>query len=288
MINILSCNKKVKRYVLKDLYGEPYKFYRGGYYTDISIGRYFCSCFDIAKSYGEPIFETEIIVKKPLIIDATLKDGHSYYEHICFDECIISPETKRKDLVNYIKKIGAHNSLSTDEILEWAKSTPDIDSVIVKNVREGINSDFPIYDIMVWDESALLNVQDVTNQEPLFAKFQENTLKRVDLSSYIEEFEKDGISNITKRKNYHIEHLMYKNNSGWHLSHNLIVYTTIPVEICDSSRNYMTAEKKNKGEYLWSPLGCYEKIFMPENGFVRITNVPDVFAYSEYIIAGRK
>ena len=287
MINAFSCSEEAKRSVLKDLCGEPYKFYRGGYFKDISIGRYFCSCFDIAKSYGEPIFETEIAVKKPLVIDATLKDGHNYYEHIYFSDCIISPETKRTDLVNYIKEVGAHNSLSTDEILNWAQSTPDIDAVIVKNVREGINSDFPIYDIMVWNESALLNVQDITNQKSLFTKFQKNTLKRVDLSSYIEEFEKDGITNVTQREKYQIEHLMYKNNSGWHLSHDLVVHTTIPIEICDISRNYITAEKKKVGEYLWSPLGCFEKIFMPENGIVRITGIPDTFAYLEYIITNK-
>ncbi len=281
MINKLSCNKKSKRTVLKDLCGQPYKFYRGGCFEDISIGRYFCSCFDIAKSYGEPIFETEITVKNPLVIDATLKDGHCYYEHICVGDCILSPVTKRTDLVNYIKKVGAYNSLSTDEILKWAKSTHDIDSVIVKETLL-LNA------FMLWDESALLNVQDVTTQEPLFTKFQENTLKRVDLSSYIEEHEKDGITNITQREKYHIEHLMYKNNSGWHLSHDLVVYTTIPVEICDGSRNYITAEKKNEGEYLWAPLGCYEKILVPNNGFVRVANIPDIFAYSEYIITNKK
>lgn len=284
MINVLHCKRKPSRNVLKDLHGNPYKFYRGGNFKDISIGRYFCSCFDIAKSYGKPIFEAEIAVRKPLILDATLKDGYSYYEQINVTDCLIYPENKRANLVTYIKKVGAHNSLSTDEILEWAKSIRDIDAVIIKNVREGINTNFPIYDIMLWDESSLFNIQDVTTQESLFTAFQKNTLKRVDLSSYIEEFEKDGIVNITRREKYHIEHLMYRGNNGWHLFHDLVVYTDTPIEICDSFRNYICAEMIHDGEYLWSPLGHASKIFIPENGVVRIKRIADVYAYIEYTI----
>ena len=69
----------LKPIVLNDLHGYPYKFYRGGKYDNISTGRYFCSCFDVAKSYADIVFEAEIAVRKPLVIDATLNNGYSYY-----------------------------------------------------------------------------------------------------------------------------------------------------------------------------------------------------------------
>ena len=54
--------------ILKDLQGNPYKFYRGKNCDYISNGCFFCSCFDIAESYRlydeTPIIETEIQVRK--------------------------------------------------------------------------------------------------------------------------------------------------------------------------------------------------------------------------------
>lgn len=55
----------LKHIALKDLHGKPYKFYRGGNYDNISIGRYFCSCIDVAKTYGDIVFEAETAVRKP-------------------------------------------------------------------------------------------------------------------------------------------------------------------------------------------------------------------------------
>ena len=274
----------LKPIVLNDLHGYPYKFYRGGKYDNISTGRYFCSCFDVAKSYADIVFEAEIAVRKPLVIDATLNNGYSYYEQIDIRNCVLSPENKRTDLIKYMKKLGARHYLSTDEILTWVKSTHDIDAVIVKNVREGINRNFPIYDIMVWDESVVLNVSDVTNQESMFTTFRENTYKRVDLSSYIKEFEQDGMANVTKRAEYSIEHHMRRSSTCWYLSHDIVVHTESPIEIYAASSNLLTADLIGPGKYQWNPLTSIREKFIPNNGILRIINIPDVFAYLEYKI----
>ena len=270
--------------VLKDLHGNPYKFYRGGSYDNIFIGRYFCSCFDVAKFYGDKVFEAEIAVRNPLVIDATLNNGYSYYEQIDIRNCVLSPENKRADLIKYMKKVGARHYLSTDEIMEWAKSTRDIDAVIIKNVREGINSNFPIYDIMIWDESVLLNAWDITNQKNMFTAFRENTYKRVDLSPYITEFEQNGVLNVTWRSEYSIEHRMCCGNTGWRILHELIVHTESPVEIYVDPSNLLTVDLISPGKYQWNPLASNREKLTPINGILRVRDIPDVFAYSEYKI----
>ncbi len=278
----------LKSIVLNDLHGYPYKFYRGGAYDNISTGRYFCSCFDVAKSYGEIIFEAEISVRNPLVIDATLNNGYSYYEQIDVINCVLGPENKRSDLMKYMKKVGACRYLSTDEILTWAKSTQDIDAVIVKNVREGINSNFPIYDIMVWDESVLQNVGDVTDQKSMFTTFRENTYKRVDLSSFIEEFEQDGMVNVTRRAGYSIEHHICQGNTCWYLSHDFVVYTEAPIEIHAVPPNSLTVDLIAPGKYQWNPLAKIQEKFIPNNGILRINSIPDIFAYLDYKIVYQK
>ena len=37
------------------------------------------------------------------------------------------------------------------------KKVIDIDAVVMKNVREGINAELPIYDVMVWNKKNLVN-----------------------------------------------------------------------------------------------------------------------------------
>lgn len=94
--------EKTQMQILKDLQGNPYKFYRGKNCDYISNGCFFCSCFDIAESYRlydeTPIIETEIQVRNPLVIDATVEDGHSIYEYLHVYDCKLYPEEKRSSL----------------------------------------------------------------------------------------------------------------------------------------------------------------------------------------------
>lgn len=269
--------------VLTDLQGMPYKFYRGGQ-LNFSRGCFFCSCFDIAQGFRfpstQPIIETEIAVKKPLVIDATMPDGYCGCDRICIRDCTIYPEEKRKSLIQYLPIKGAKNTLSTDEILEWARETDDIDAVIIKNVREGIESDFPIYDVAVWDASNLENPKDITNDDRNFDAFRQNTYKRVNLSAYIPEKEQDGVSSITPRSGYYISHQMQQRGKRWGLDDVLTVHTTEPIDIFElDTQCYVTAELKAPGVYRYTCGMTPRKKLLPHNGIIQIAGVPKVYKY---------
>lgn len=206
---------------LNDLNGNPYKFYRGKEYN-LSQGCFFCSCFDIAHDFRlsttEPILEAEIIVRNPLVIDATINGGYSYYERLCIRDCPLYPEALRDDLVRYLSVVGARNTLSTDEILAWARKARNIDAVIIKNVREGINSNFPIYDVAIWNEANLRNVRNVAYNISAYDSYRDNTPKRVDLSSYLQEDEYDGVVSAIRKDGFRIEHAMHNGTNGWSLT----------------------------------------------------------------------
>lgn len=225
------CNKLKKRKtkaLLYDLYGKTYKFYRGKDTRNIKGGIYFCSSFDIARSYSmeQIVFETEISTLSPLVIDATTENGHSYYESIYIKNCPMYPESKREKLIAYLDEVYAHETLSTDEILSWAMKQKDIDAVIIKNVREGINSELPIYDVMIWNESNLVNLRDVTDCNTEYKSFRENTFKRVDLSNFIPEKEYDGVVNTIHFDKYDYVNEICKGKAHkWYMKHKLVIMT---------------------------------------------------------------
>ncbi len=274
--------KKAQLELLKDLQGKPYKFYRGKGYAYMSEGCFFCSCFDIAKSYRlydeSPVIETEIAVRKPLVIDATTKGGYSLYGYLHVCDCKLYPEEKRSDLVKYIKEVGGNDTLSTDEVLGWAMRTEDIDAVIIKNVIEGNNSEFPIYDVMIWNEENLVNQIDVANAEHEFEIFRENTFKRVDLSRYILEKEQDGIVSITEEDNYFIEHTIqrgaWNGEIKWYMRHDLVVNIDVPIKVyCLNLNKYVMAEQLELGVYENVHGWDASKEFIPSNGKVRVKNM---------------
>lgn len=275
MFRLFCGKKKTQMQILKDLQGNPYKFYRGKNCDYISNGCFFCSCFDIAESYRlydeTPIIETEIQVRNPLVIDATVEDGHSIYEYLHVYDCKLYPEEKRSSLIKYIKKVGGTDTLSTDEILEWVIGTKDIDAVIIKNVREGINSEFPIYDVMLWNKENLVNARYINNEEQEFESFRANTFKRVDLSSYISENEQDGVVNVTEGAGYFVEHTIERAGTNWYMGHELVVITDVPVEIfCLDTHSYVTAQQLEQGIYENTAGMTLLKAFVPYNGVVRV------------------
>ena len=261
--------------VLKDLQGNPYKFYRGKGCEYISKGCFFCNCFDIAKSYRvydeTPIIEAEIAVRNPLVIDATLQNGHSYYDYLSVCDCKLYPEEKRESLIRHIRKVGGTDTLSTDEVLEWAIAEKDIDAVIVKNVREGINAEFPVYDVMVWNSENLLNERNVMLEEQEFEIFRKNTFKRVDLSTYIFENEQDGVVNITIGEGYVVEHVIKRNGTKWYMGHELVISSSIPVEVyCLDTQKYVTGELLENGIYENTAGMTPCRNFIPCNDKIRI------------------
>lgn len=275
MFKLFRKKEKAQMQILKDLQGNPYKFYRGESFDYISNGCFFCSCFDIAESYrlydDTPIIETEIQVRNPLVIDATLENGHSIYDYLYVYDCKLYPEEKRNSLIKYIKKVGGTDTLSTDEVLKWAMRTKNIDAVIVKNVREGINSEFPMYDVMVWNKKNLVNERNVVNEKHEFESFRTNTFKRVDLSAYISEKEQDGVVNVTKGEGYFVEHTINRANTNWYMRHELVVITDAPIEIyCLQTRSYVTAQQLEEGIFENTAGMTSLKKFVPYNGVVRI------------------
>lgn len=286
MIKILKKREVKKRLeVLKDLQGRPYKFYRGKSYNHISAtGCFFCSCFDVAKSYRlydeTPIIEAEILVKNLVIIDATNKGRYSNYDRLNVCQCKIYPEDKRSDLLRYVKTVNVKNMLSTDEIRQWAMKTKDVDAVIVKNVLEGNNLVFPIYDVIVWNEKNLINVRNVVTAEDEFEDFRKNTFKRVDLSAYIEENERDGIASIEENEEYFIENIIKRNSKDWYIEPVLVVNINVPIEIyCIDIEKYVTAEQIDFGVYQNTAGVTCGKKFVPHNGSVRIKGLEPTWKY---------
>lgn len=284
MFRLFCGKKKTQMQILKDLQGNPYKFYRGKNCDYISNGCFCCSCFDIAESYRlydeTPIIETEIQVRNPLVIDATVEDGHSIYEYLHVYDCKLYPEEKRSSLIKYIKKVGGTDTLSTDEVLEWAMGTKDIDAVIVKNVREGINSEFPMYDVMVWNTENLVNERNVVNEKHEFESFRDNTFKRVDLSAYISEKEQDGVVNVIKGEGYFVENIIKRANTEWFMGHEIVVITDVPIEIyCLQIRSYVTALQLEQGIYENTNGMTPCKKFTPYNGIVRVKNIMPNWKY---------
>ncbi|MCI5620540.1 MAG: hypothetical protein MR355_03110 [Lachnospiraceae bacterium] len=274
--------KKEELKVLKDLQGKPYKFYRGKSYESITVGRYFCSCFDIAKRYRlydeNPIIETEIAVRKPLVIDATMERGHSSFGYLHVRDCKLYPEEKRDDLIRYI--MPGSDTLSTDEVLEWAMSTKDIDAVIVKNVREGNAPEIPIYDVMVWKQENLVNARNVNGLETEYEYFRENAFKRVDLSIYISGAERDGVINITKGNGYFIEHTIQRANAEWYMEHELVVYSDSPIAIyCWDTCSYIVAIQMGSGIYQRTGSAADRIIYLPQEGCVRVKGVMQNWKY---------
>lgn len=283
MFKLLHREKKHMQ-ILKDLQGESYKFYRGKSYDNIAIGRYFCSCFDIAKSYRlydeSPIIETEIAVRNPLVIDATLETGYCNYEYLHIHECRLYPENKRKKLIKYIKKVGGTDTLSTDEVLRWAMKTKGIDAVIIKNVREGINDDLPIYDVTIWNKKNLANTRNVVNDENKYEMFRANTFKRVDLSLYISENEQDGVVSVTEGEGYIIEHTIESCNTKWYVGHELVIKTDVPVEIyCLDTHSYVTVKQLEKGVYENTAGMTKTKRIEPCDGVVRVKDIMENCKY---------
>lgn len=257
--------------MLKDLEGKPYKFYRGKSYDPIASGRFFCSCFDAAKGYSVsdemPVYETEILVKNPLVIDATTETGYSLWNYLYVS-----------DRTLYLREPDGHNPLSTDEVLKFAKRTGDFDAVIIKNVKEEIGK-LPIYDIMVWDEKNLVNTRNVANATEEFETFRENTLKRVDLSAYIIEKEKDGVVSAIRGDGYFIEYTIRRTDTEWGIGHELVVNTDVPIEVyCIDADRYVVAEQEEPGIYknavYKSAAGMApEGTFIPFDGIVRIKGI---------------
>lgn len=266
--------KKKTKVLLYDLHGKTYKFYRGKDTRNIQDGIYFCSSFDIARSYSmhNIVFEAEISTSSPLVIDATIKNGYSYYESIYIKKCPMYPENKRKKLIAYLDEVSAQETLSTDEILRWAMKEKDIDAVIIKNVREGINYELPIYDVMIWNKVNLVNLKEVTNQHTDYAAFRANTFKRVDLSNYIMEKEEDGIVNTLHFENYDfIDAICNGKDNKWGMNHKLIIRTQasiVHVKNCDTNE-IVTGLLISSGIY--SNAETFgNKDFIPNDGIVVI------------------
>lgn len=279
-------NEKNRLAILKDLEGKPYKFYRGGSLDNISMGRFFCSCFDLANNFRfldcSPVFETEIAVRNPLILDAAVVEGYSSADRLYVYNCTLYPEDKKSELAQYAKEKFNKETLSTDEILCWARKISDIDAVIIKNIVEGNPPKIPVYDVMIWHEENLYKVRNVANKQNKFEKYRANTFKRVDLSAFIDEEEKDGMVSTSYGDGYIVEHLIYREKDTWGVSHEMVIKTDVPVEVyCDKLHGVITADLLEPGIYSNAHGLPRKQQFFPYQGSIRIK---DVMQNCEYAI----
>lgn len=274
----IVCEDQKAFVILSDLQGKPYKFYRGKGYSPINIGRFFCSSFDQAKSFriddDIPIIEAEIAVRSPLVIDATGDSAYSNYERLDICNCKLYPTDKREELIQFAKNHCFSTSLSTDEAGKWARGTSDIDAVIIKNVVEGNDRKLPIYDVYIWNEENILRAKNVVHDQNNFELFRENTFKRVDLSAYIEETEKDGWVSATMGEGYIVEHLICRHEDDWYMEHELVVKSINPIKIyCCKAEDYMKADFVEPGVYMYSQCFSQNDEFAPNGNTVRIRGV---------------
>lgn len=164
--------------------------------------------------------------------------------------------------------------MSTDEVLEWANGIKDIDTVIIKNVREGNNNKLPIYDVMIWSKKNLENARNVASEEQKFEDFRKNTYKRVDLSKYIPEKAQDGIISVTEGAGYIVENTIQKCKTNWYMGHELVVNTIVPVDIyCCEAQKYITANLLEPGIYQNTAWMTPRIKLEPNNGIVRVKGI---------------
>lgn len=272
---IHKCTREKCKDLLRDLHGKPYKFYRGKDYNDIDSGRFFCSCFDIAQSYcfgsDNSVFEAEILVENPLVIDATTEDGYSGYEYLAITDCALYPEEIRPELISCMQRNGNRKWLSTDEVLQWAKTSNIVDAVIIKNVREGINSHLPIYDVIDWRNENLASVKEISNEQNLAETYRINTYKRVDLSKYIVEKETDGVLRVCKGDGYYLIDTIQRDGQKWYVETNMVIETTIPVDVyCFDTRGYISSNRIKDGVYEYAGKTLTKQPLTPCDGIIQV------------------
>ena len=104
--------------------------------------------------------------------------------------------------------------------------------------------------------------------------FRENTFKRVDLSAYIEETEKDGWVSATVGEEYDVEHLICRQEDNWYMEHELVVKSNTPIKIyCCNFEKYMTADFMDPGVYVYSHRFSQRNQFTPNCNTIRIRGV---------------
>lgn len=293
-MDYLICVEKSEEYsdsdILKDLQGNNFKFYRGKELYNISDGHFFCNCYDIAKGFSSDydfinhrdipskIYESEICLKNPIVLDVTCEEGHYYYNSLHIEEGKFYPEYIRPQLLEYMEKENMHDSISTDEIAVWARACKIFDGVIIKNVREGINSEIPIYDVIIWDYANLINCHDITDKTSEVEKYRQATFKRVDLSKYLNEPDnQDGIADILHFNDYYIERRIAGN--GKFYLENVLVVPNVKNKIsvrCTDSDTEIIGLMKESGKYSYSVI-LGEKELVAENGKVEIQGICPIF-----------
>ena len=147
-----------------------------------------------------------------------------------------------------MKEKNIKRYMSSDEIVEWARIYSNFDSVIIKNVREGILHDLPIYDVIIWSEENLKSYKDVTNNT--IDSFRKYTEKRIDLSMYTFEKDYDGIVDIIYYQGYCIENRIVLEKDYFVIDSVLVIDTSSSVEIyCYDIDDYVKVVNNEKNSY---------------------------------------
>lgn len=284
MINAVERFKTNKKYdandILRDLHGNAFKFYRGKNIYNISKRAFFCNCFDIAKSFSLEgiVFECEIRLKNPVIIDATCDGGYCYYDTLHVQQGKFYPESMRKELLKYMENEHMRDTISADEIGVWASSYKSFDGVIIKNVREGIQQDVPIYDVIVWDWDNLVDYHNVTMELENILTFRQATFKRVDLSRFIKEDNcQDGIISISYYDDYCIEHRIVGN--GEYYVDNVLIIQNVDnkaIIYCEDISDYVTGVMEEEGKYSYA-VSFGERQMTSKHGVLELSGINNVF-----------
>ena len=260
--------------ILRDTEGEPFVFFRGGEINNIKNGVYFCNSIVDAIGYAGGVDDNKVLYRAnictihPLIIDATCNGGFYYYDTIKVERDRFFPKELCDEFIQSTTEKYKSKYVSTDEILEWAIEKGCFDSVIIKNVREGMDNKKPIYDIMVWDGDNLVNLTKLSERKIDIKDYMQYMVKRIELYKFCGINEQRGLLAQRHKKDHSLECWIELHDVGYELDNRLVfkMKSNKSAVFCNELKDYIYLEKISDGEYLYRPKRFGEQIIEEDVG----------------------
>lgn len=277
-MKLLRCLKQhcniTQEDMLRDTEGEQFAFFRGGEINNIKNGVYFCNSIVDAIGYAggvgdnKVLYRTNICTMHPLIIDATCDDGFYYYDTIKVERDRFFPKDLYDEFIQSTTEKYKSKYVSTDEILEWAIGKGCFDSVIIKNVREGMDNKKPIYDVMVWNGDTLVNLTKLSEHKNVVKEHLQYMVKRIDLYKFCGIKEQRGLLSQRHKIDHTLECWIELQDVGYELDNRLVfkMKSNICAVFCNEINDYIYFEKISDGEYLYRPKRFGEQIIEEDVG----------------------
>lgn len=254
--------------LLRDLNGELFPFFHGGEDTVTDNRIYYTNSIDVAADFSldDNIIKCYIRVKNPFVIDAFSNGQFFSYDYIKIKECSSSSAQTKCELQTCFQG----DTVDADSIADWVQENTDHDAVIIKNVREGCFSGLPVYDVIVWNQKNCVKREQFKANAASLEPFKTYANKRVDLSQYISEKEKDGICGMDKHGKYEFVFFIGEKS----VDKTLRIHTEKPVKI-EAEILFTCSEMNHAGIYRYAADMGDKDRFYPDCGIVDIHGFPE-------------